>query len=104
MVVQPVETSDADEWLRLRVALWPDSDPDKESSDTKLFLADSSRPVLPTLQAVFVCQRPDDGLCGLVRWVFVHMPMAVRLPMSVISKRGTSIPIGVIRGSGGHWS
>ena len=66
MVIRPVGASNANEWLRMRMALWSDSDPDKESSDTKLFLADSSRPVLTTLQAVFVCQRPDDGLCGFV--------------------------------------
>ena len=66
MVIRPVDTSDANEWLRLRMALWPDSDPDREKNEIKLFLADPSRPVLPTLQAVFVCQRPDVGLCGFV--------------------------------------
>lgn len=66
MLIRPVEASDANEWLRMRMALWPDSIPDKENSDIKHFLATPARPVLPTLQAVSVCQRPDAGLCGFV--------------------------------------
>jgi aminoglycoside 6'-N-acetyltransferase I len=66
MVIRPVEASDASEWLRMRMALWPDSSHDKENTEIKHFLATPSRSALPTLQAVFVCQRPDTGLCGLV--------------------------------------
>ena len=66
MVIRPVEASDADEWLRMRLALWPDSNPDTENNEIKSFLVNPVRRVLPTLAAAFVCQRPDVGLCGLV--------------------------------------
>jgi aminoglycoside 6'-N-acetyltransferase I len=66
MVIRPVEASDANEWLRMRMALWPDSNLDKENNEIKHFLATPARAVLPTMQAVFVCQRPDIGLCGFV--------------------------------------
>jgi len=66
MIIRPVEASDANEWLRMRMALWPDSSLDKENGEIKHFLATPTRPVLPTLQAAFVCQRSDKGLCGFV--------------------------------------
>lgn len=66
MVIRPVQPSDADEWLRLRMALWPDSTPDKEAQEIAYFLAVPARPLLPTLHAAFVCPRPEAGLCGLV--------------------------------------
>lgn len=66
MVIRPVQSSDAGEWLRLRMALWPDSNPEKEANEIAHFLAVPPRPVLPTLHAAFVCPRPDTGLCGLV--------------------------------------
>ena len=66
MLIRPVEASDANEWLRMRMALWPDSNPEKENNEIKHFLSTPERSVLPTLQTAFVCQRPDGGLCGLV--------------------------------------
>ena len=66
MLIRPVEVSDANEWLRMRMALWPDSNPDTENNEIKHFLATPARRVLPTLHAAFVCQRPDVGLCGFV--------------------------------------
>jgi len=71
MVIRPVQASDAAEWLRMRMALWPDSTPDKEAQEIAHFLAVPPRPVLPTLFAAFVCPRPDAGLCGLVE-VSIH--------------------------------
>jgi len=71
MAIRPVQPSDADEWLRMRMALWPDSTPEKEANEIAHFLAVPPRPVLPTLHAVFVCPRPDAGLCGLVE-VSIH--------------------------------
>jgi len=65
MLIRPVQTSDAAEWLRMRVALWPD-DPTKEAAEIAHFLAVPPRPQLPFLHAAFVCERPDSGLCGLV--------------------------------------
>jgi aminoglycoside 6'-N-acetyltransferase I len=66
MNIRPVQPSDAGEWLRMRMALWPDSTLEKEASEIMYFLAVPPRPVLPTLHAVFVCPRLHTGLCGLV--------------------------------------
>jgi aminoglycoside 6'-N-acetyltransferase I len=66
MIIRAVQASDAAEWLRLRMALWPDSDPAKEAGEIAHFLAVPPRPLLPALHAAFVCARPDGGLCGLV--------------------------------------
>ncbi len=66
MIVRPVERPDAAEWLRMRMALWPESDPGKMRREIEHFLAVPPRPLLPTLHAVFVCPRPVTGLCGLI--------------------------------------
>jgi aminoglycoside 6'-N-acetyltransferase I len=66
MTIRPVHASDAAEWLRMRMALWPDSDPGVQAHEITHFLAVPARPALPTLHAVFVCPRPDAGLCGFV--------------------------------------
>lgn len=71
MTIRPVQASDADEWLRMRMALWPDADPDTEAQEIARFFTSLPRPLLPTLLAVFVCPRPDTGLCGLVE-VSIH--------------------------------
>lgn len=70
MQIRPVEAADAAEWLRMRLALWPD-DPEKEAAEMAAFLAAAPRPVLPECHAVFVCPRPGGGLCGLVE-VSIH--------------------------------
>ncbi len=72
MAIRPVQPPDATEWLRMRMALWPDSTLEKEASEIAHFLAGPPRPVLPTLHAAFVCPRPDAGLCGLVE-VSIHV-------------------------------
>jgi len=71
LAVRPVQPSDAAEWLRMRMALWPDSTPEKEAGEIAHFLAVPPRPLLPMLHAAFVCPRPDSGLCGLVE-VSIH--------------------------------
>jgi aminoglycoside 6'-N-acetyltransferase I len=71
MAIRAVQPSDAAEWLRMRMALWPDSTPEKEASEIAHFFAAPPRPALPTLHAAFVCPRPDTGLCGLVE-VAIH--------------------------------
>ncbi len=65
-MIRPVQPSDAAEWLRLRLALWPDTNPEKEAGEIAHFLAVPPRPLLPMLHAAFVCPRPGSGLCGLV--------------------------------------
>jgi aminoglycoside 6'-N-acetyltransferase I len=61
MEIRIVEPADADEWLRMRLALWPD-EPEKEATEIARFLAGET---LPFLEAAFVCPRPGGGLCGL---------------------------------------
>ena len=68
MAVRPVQPADAREWLRMRMALWPDSSPEKEAEEITHFFAGW---LMPMLQAAFVCPRPDAGLCGLVE-VSIH--------------------------------
>jgi aminoglycoside 6'-N-acetyltransferase I len=80
MLIRPVQEADKLEWLRMRLALWPDeeSGPDEESrpdssaehelEEIERFLAGYP---LPTLMAAFVCDRPEGGLCGLVE-VSIH--------------------------------
>jgi len=65
MIIRGVQPADASEWLRMRLALWPDATPENEASEIAHFLAVPPRPVLPTLHAAFVCPRPAAGLCGL---------------------------------------
>jgi aminoglycoside 6'-N-acetyltransferase I len=72
MVIRPVEPTDAKEWLRMRMILWPDADQSKEAGEIAYFIAVPPRPLLPTLHAVFVCPRPDIGLCGLVEVSIRH--------------------------------
>src|SRR5512143_3155953 len=71
MIIRPVQPSDAAEWLRMRMALWPDSTCEKEAEEIAHFLAVPPRPPLPMLHAAFVCPCPEAGLCGLVE-VSIH--------------------------------
>lgn len=70
MLIRPIEAADAAEWLRLRLALWP-HDPAKDAAEIAAFLAAAPHPILPECHAVFVCPRPEGGLCGLVE-VSIH--------------------------------
>ena len=70
MIIRPVQESDAAEWLRMRVALWPD-DPAKEAAEIAQFLSTMPRTKLEMLHEAFVCERPDGKLCGLVE-VSIH--------------------------------
>ena len=63
--VRLVQPSDAAEWLRLRVALWPD-DPAKEAAEIAHFFSTTPHAKWSMLDEAFVCERPDGRLCGLV--------------------------------------
>jgi len=67
-LIRAVETGDEAEWLRMRLALWPDSSAAKEGEEVDTFLAGYP---LPTLMAAFVAVRPEGGLCGLAE-VSIH--------------------------------
>lgn len=66
MHIRPVQLADAAEWLRMRMALWPDSTPEHEADEIERFLADPERARLPYLHAAFVCPGAAGSLCGVV--------------------------------------
>ena len=68
MLIRPVTLDDKPEWLRMRLALWPDSAPEQEATEMDALLAGYPS---PTLMAAFVAPRPEGGLCGLVE-VSIH--------------------------------
>jgi aminoglycoside 6'-N-acetyltransferase I len=68
MDIRPGQTEDAEEWLRLRMALWPDSSVEEQAAEIQCFLAGEGQ---PDVLAAFVCPRAAGGLCGLVE-VSIH--------------------------------
>ena len=67
-MIRLAEPTDTAEWLRMRMELWPDSDPDDEGQEIARYFAGST---LPTLHIAYVYPRLDKGLCGLVE-VSIH--------------------------------
>ena len=63
--IRPLLEADQAEWLRLRRALWPDHPLDDLKQQSLELWADQEH------QPVFVAERPDGGLCGLVE-VAIH--------------------------------
>ena len=58
--VRPLQFADADEHVRMRIALWPDEDPADLAQTTAPLLEDPN-------QVAFVAERPaGGGLCGMV--------------------------------------
>jgi aminoglycoside 6'-N-acetyltransferase I len=66
MNIRPVQPSDAEEWLRLRLALWPDLPPHEILAEVEHFFTVPFHSKLPPRQAIFVCEHPGGGLCGLI--------------------------------------
>ena len=58
MLIRPVTLDDKPEWLRMRLALWPDSAPEQEATEMDALLAGYPS---PTLMAAFVAPRPEGG-------------------------------------------
>jgi len=59
--IRPVRPEDHIEWLRLRLALWPEPEHTivELAAELAEIAADPGQPV-------FVAQRPEGGLCGMV--------------------------------------
>jgi len=64
--IHPITPADKSEWLRLRLALWPDSTAVDELPEIELFFAEPPRPLPDTLHAAFVGKRRDGSCCGLL--------------------------------------
>lgn len=66
--VRPVFRPDRDEWVRMRIALWPDDGADQHATEVATFFDSGafawSEPLLAW--KVFVAERPAGGLCGFV--------------------------------------
>ena len=59
MMIRPVEERDFDEWLRMRLTLWPDQSADDLRAEMATLRADEST-------ATFVADRGDGTLGGFV--------------------------------------
>lgn len=66
ILIRPVEPADASEWLRLRLALWPDADPAEQEAEIAHFLSESPPPAIHMLHVAFVCPRPEGGLRAMI--------------------------------------
>ena len=60
MIIRRAESSDSDEWLRMRTALWPDCSEGRHRTEMADFLANE------TGLAVFAAAEPSGCLCGFV--------------------------------------
>jgi aminoglycoside 6'-N-acetyltransferase I len=58
MTIRPYQPGDEPEWLRMRIALWPNHSAEELRDGIARTLANPQR------DAVFVAERPDGGLCG----------------------------------------
>jgi aminoglycoside 6'-N-acetyltransferase I len=66
--VRPVFKPDQSEWVRMRAALWPDESEAHHALEVATFFATDTFAWSESLLtwAVFVAERPEGGLCGLV--------------------------------------
>ena len=58
--IRLVEQADFGEWLRLRLALWPDQTSEELAEELNVISANQER------EPVFVAERPDGRLCGML--------------------------------------
>jgi aminoglycoside 6'-N-acetyltransferase I len=59
MIIRLIEPADFDEWLRMRLALWPENNPAELWAEMDEIYSDPSQPV-------FVAVRPEGGLGGFL--------------------------------------
>ena len=57
--IRPLEAVDKSEHARMRAALWPDEDVEELAGEFDRLLTEAD-------QVVFVAERPEGGLCGMV--------------------------------------
>ena len=60
MNIRNLREHDVEEWLRMRMALWPHHDPEEIKAEVRDMLGRLES------QPVFVAEREGGGLCGMV--------------------------------------
>lgn len=65
MLIRRVSPTDMEEWLRMRLALWPDNTLTEMRQEMEEILADPNQPV-------FVAERSEAGLVGFLE-VSIHV-------------------------------
>lgn len=60
--IREVRPSDQPEWVRMRVALWPEGSAEEHTAETERMPG----PGHPELATVFVAPRAEGGLCGFL--------------------------------------
>ena len=58
MIIRQVKPEEAEEWLSMRLALWPKTDEEQHRKEIVMILSDSAR------YAVFVCKDQQGSLVG----------------------------------------
>jgi hypothetical protein len=104
MIIRAVQAADASEWLRMRLALWPDATPENEASEIAHFLAVPPRPVLSTSTRPLFARVLTPVCVVSLRCRFITLHRAARAIGLGIWKHGMSIRIGVARVWGAPWS
>ena len=59
MLIRPVEPGDYDEWLRMRLLLWPEHSPEELRVEMVEIVSDRTN-------AIYVAVRPDGSLGGFI--------------------------------------
>jgi aminoglycoside 6'-N-acetyltransferase I len=60
MIIRHVKPEEAEKWLSMRTALWPETDEEQHRKEMAMMLSDAGR------YAVFVCEDPQGLLIGFV--------------------------------------
>jgi len=58
MIIRQLRPVDSDDWLSMRMALWPDTSPKRHRKDMEMVMSKSNR------YAVFVCEDSPSDLVG----------------------------------------
>jgi len=66
MIIRPVTNNDREEWLRMRLVLWPDDTPENHLAEIDEIAAGKYAPPISLPQTAFVAERPQGGLGGFL--------------------------------------